>query len=123
MVWVVIVVTGRFNIWGMSRRQGCALAPRSLQIPPEALSQGLLERRWLSLLRNAETTWVLSQKGKYLGARDEHFQMKQCTFNLGFSLSLFFFPLRSTKQLRKKDMNHFPVFLKVNNNKFTFVAT
>ena len=87
MVWVVIVVTGRFNIWGMSRRQGCALAPRSLQIPPEALSQGLLERRWLSLLRNAETTRVLSQKGKYLGARDEHFQMKQCTFNLDFSLS------------------------------------
>ena len=67
MVWVVIVVTGRFNIWGMSRRQGCALAPRSLQIPPEALSQGLLERRWLSLLRNAETTRVLSRKGKYLG--------------------------------------------------------
>lgn len=72
----------------MLRRQGSALAPRSLQIPPEALSQGQLERRWLSLLRNAKTTWVLSRKGKYLGARDEHFQMKRRTFNLDFSLSL-----------------------------------
>ena len=111
MVWVVIVVTGRFNIWGMSRRQGCALAPRSLQIPPEALSQGLLERRWLSLLRNAETTRVLSRKGKYLGARDEHFQMKRCTFNLDFSLSLIFFlpeVNQAIKEERHEPFSRFP---------------
>ena len=95
----------------MSRRQGCALAPRSLQIPPEALSQGLLERRWLSLLRNAETTRVLSRKGKYLGARDEHFQMKRCTFNLDFSLSLFFFSPevnQAIKEERHEPFSRFP---------------
>lgn len=59
---MVIVVTGRFDIWAMSRRQGCGLAPCSLQVPPEALSPGLLRRLRLSLLRSTETAGVLSRE-------------------------------------------------------------
>lgn len=99
-------------------------------------------RLWPGTLLSAKTSWstfsrairatpaLCSETQKphgYSGKRkleagDELCQKKCCAFNLDFSL-LFFPPLRSTKQLRKKAMNSFPVFLKVNNNKYTFVAT
>lgn len=49
-----------------------------------------------------------------LEARDKHGQKICCAFNLDFVS-----PLRSTKQLRQKDLNRFPAFWEVNNNAFT----
>lgn len=110
---------------GHVEETSCGVAPCSLQIPPEALSQGLLEQLWFSLLRNAETTGVLSRKetegGRGIDRRNGR------AFKRGLlSLHPLSAPQRSTKQLRKKDGNKkifFSVFPKINKNNFTFVGT
>ena len=115
VVWVVIVVTGRFDIWGMSRRQGCGLAPRSLQISPEALFSRAIKATWACCAQKPHST---RPKGNWGG------QGWACAFNRDFSL---FFPPPEVNQAIKEERYErvffFSVFLKPNNNKFTFVAT